>query len=172
LSRNKNNGKFRNRSDEILFIDARNMDHLINRRTRAFSAEDIALIAETYHLWRRAGSEKLKTKSEKGISFKEWEEAVLGQRELLLSENKTFHSSLFTIHYHDIKGFCKSASIERVRELDYVLTPGRYVGLAIEDDDFDFKERFSALKAEFEAQLQEETRLNAQITENLGRVKS
>jgi type I restriction enzyme M protein len=41
LSRDKANGKFRNRRDEILFIDAREIGHLINRRTREFSAEDI-----------------------------------------------------------------------------------------------------------------------------------
>jgi type I restriction enzyme M protein len=70
-----------------------------------------------------------------------------------------------------VKGFCCSASIDRVRELDYVLTPGRYVGLADEEDDFDFKERFTRLKAEFEEQLKEETRLNALIAENLVKVK-
>ena len=73
--------------------------------------------------------------------------------------------------YEDVKGFCNSASIERVRELDYVLTPGRYVGLAVEEDDFDFNEQFTKLKAEFEEQLKEETRLNALIAENLGKVK-
>lgn len=58
-----------------------------------------------------------------------------------------------------------------MRELDYVLTPGRYVGLPDDEDDFDFAERFTALKAEFEAQLKEEKRLNALIAENLGKVK-
>ena len=45
------------------------------------------------------------------------------------------------------------------------------MGLAVEDDDFDFNKRFAKLKAEFEAQLKEEARLNALIAENLGKVK-
>lgn len=130
FSRNKANGKYRNRTDEILFIDARNMGHLINRRTREFSPEDIEKIAETYHRWRNPDGD-----------------------------------------YEDVKGFCNSASIERVRELDYVLTPGRYVGLPDDEDDFDFKERFTKLKAEFEEQMKEEARLNALIAENLQKVK-
>ncbi len=130
LSRNKASGKFRNRVDEILFIDARNLGHLINRRTKEFSDEDIQQIAETYHAWRNPDGD-----------------------------------------YEDVKGFCASTTVERVKELDYVLTPGRYVGLADEEDDFDFKERFTALKAEFEAQLEEEARLNKAIAENLAKVK-
>lgn len=129
LSRNKENGKFRNRKDEILFIDARNMGYLINRRTRELSKEDIQTIAETYHNWRNPGG-----------------------------------------NYEDIKGFCNSASIERVRELDYVLTPGRYVGLPDDEDDFDFNERFAKLRKEFEEQLKEEDRLNALIIESLSKV--
>ena len=120
----------KNRKDEILFIDARNEGHLINRRTRELSHEDIQKIAETYHQWRSVDGE-----------------------------------------YEDVKGFCNSTSIERVRELDYVLTPGRYVGLADEEDDFDFNERFTSLKAEFEEQLKEEERLNSLILENLSKVK-
>jgi type I restriction enzyme M protein len=73
--------------------------------------------------------------------------------------------------YQDIKGFCNSASIERVRELDFVLTPGRYVGLPDDEDDFDFNERFTSLKKEFEVQLKEEEKLNTLIKENLKKVK-
>jgi len=129
LSRDKSNGKYRNRKNEILFIDARNMGHLINRKTRELSRDDIEKIASTYHNWRNPDGD-----------------------------------------YEDVEGFCNSASIERVRELDYVLTPGRYVGLPDEEDDFDFKERFTKLKAEFEEQLKEEERLNRQILENLEKI--
>ena len=60
--------------------------------------------------------------------------------------------------------------MEKVKELDYVLSPGRYVGLAEVEDDFDFEERFAELKAEFEAQIVEEKKLNKRIIENLSKV--
>ena len=52
LTRNKTNHKFRNRSNEILFIDAPKLGTMINRRNKEFTDEDIALIAQTYHAWR------------------------------------------------------------------------------------------------------------------------
>ena len=72
--------------------------------------------------------------------------------------------------YKDVKGFCKSATIEEVAALDYVLTPGRYVGLPDDEDDFDFNERFTRLTAELKKQMREEERLNVQILENLSKV--
>src|SRR5690606_2016300 len=47
MSRNRSNGKFRNRIGEILFIDARNLGYLINRRTKELSADDIKTISDT-----------------------------------------------------------------------------------------------------------------------------
>ena len=128
LNRARNNGH--PRKDEILFIDARNLGHLINRRTREFSREDIQKIAAVYHAWRTGEGD-----------------------------------------YENEKGFCASISLSRVEELDYVLTPGRYVGLPEEEDDFNFAERFNVLKAEFEAHLLEEATLNKAIAESLSRVK-
>lgn len=128
LNRARKNGH--PRRGEILFIDARNLGHLINRRTRELSKLDIDRIAQSYHVWRTG---------EAG--------------------------------YEDVKGFCASVPLTRVAELDYVLTPGRYVGLPDEEDDFNFAERFLALKAELEAQLLEETQLNKAIAENLAKVK-
>jgi type I restriction enzyme M protein len=52
IARNKSNGKFKNRKGEVLFIDARKMGTLIDRAHRELTNEDIAKIANTYHLWR------------------------------------------------------------------------------------------------------------------------
>lgn len=52
LARNKTNGKFRNRSNEILFIDAREFGSMISRRQKEFTDADIKKIGEVYHNWR------------------------------------------------------------------------------------------------------------------------
>ena len=123
--------------NDILFIDARNLGHLINRRNKDFSPEDIEQVASTYHNWKLIGS---------GTS---------------VPQNSK---------YEDIKGFCKSASLEEVRELSYVLTPGRYVGLEDSEDEFDFKERFESLQNELINQMKEEQSLNDRILANLAKV--
>ena len=41
----------------------------------------------------------------------------------------TYHAWLSNNGYEDKKGFCKSATLEEIREADYTLVPGRYVGI-------------------------------------------
>jgi type I restriction enzyme M protein len=48
----RKNGIYRDREDETLFIDARDLGHLVTRRNRELSREDIATIAATYHSFR------------------------------------------------------------------------------------------------------------------------
>jgi len=55
VSRDKENHKFRDRRGEVLFIDARNMGQMIDRRHRELTDEEVAKIAGTYHAWRGEG---------------------------------------------------------------------------------------------------------------------
>jgi len=52
VSRDRYDHKFRNRHDEILFIDARKMGTMVTRKNRELTEEDIVKIAGTYHSWR------------------------------------------------------------------------------------------------------------------------
>ena len=129
VTRNKQNGKLRNRIGSILFIDARKMGSLIDRTHRELSEEDIQKIASTYHAWR-------------------------GEQE--------------AGEYDDIAGFCKSETIETVKEHGYVLTPGRYVGAAeIEDDGIPFEEKMAELSTTLYKQFTEADQLEATIRKNL-----
>lgn len=120
----------KNRSGKTLFIDARNSGHMINRRNKEFTAEDIAKISDTYHLF--------KTQDKK---------------------------------YADVPGFAKVASLEEIKEHDYVLTPGRYVGSEeVEDDDEVFEEKMQRLTTELKEQFAQSHELEAKIKENLKKI--
>lgn len=129
LNRNKkDNPKYRSREHEILFIDARQLGEMIDRRHRELTEEDISKISETYHEWRNIDGE-----------------------------------------YEDIKGFCKSASIEDIREHEYVLTPGRYVGIEdVEDDGIPFDEKMESMTAELAELFAKSRKLEDEIRKNLG----
>lgn len=133
LARNKTNHKFRDRSNEILFIDARNMGTMISRRNRELTDEDIARIADTYHNWRNPPS------------------PVGGGG-----------------NYEDTPGFCKAATLDEVRNNNYVLMPGRYVGAEEEEDDgIPFEEKMTALTEKLAEQFAKGAELETTIREHL-----
>ena len=72
--------------------------------------------------------------------------------------------------YEDEQGFCKNVSIEEVKELNYAITPGRFVGFADDEDEFIFEERFTSLKTELEKQIDEEDELNKRLKNNLSKI--
>jgi type I restriction enzyme M protein len=70
--------------------------------------------------------------------------------------------------YADVPGFCKSATLEDIRKHGHVLTPGRYVGAAEQEDDGEpFAEKMARLSAQWRAQRDEAAKLDAAIEANL-----
>ncbi len=136
----------RNREGETLFIDARNMGSMISRIHKELTADDIAEIARTYHLWR---GEPVADSSDVGGDASD-----VGR---LTSDG-----------YQDVAGFCKSATLDDIKANDYVLTPGRYVGAAeIEDDGELFEEKMQQLTRTLFQQMAEAQELDAVIKQNL-----
>ncbi|MBX4271976.1 type I restriction-modification system subunit M [Clostridium estertheticum] len=119
--------KGENTNGKVLFIDARNLGHMVNRRVKELGEEDIKSIADTYKNW----------KNDSG--------------------------------YEDIQGFCKATSIEEIAEHDYVLTPGRYVGIEeVEDDGVSFEEKMEGITSKLAKQFEESQKLEDKIKKSLG----
>jgi len=129
VSKNKKNGRFRNRTGETLFIDARETFEPISRKQVTFTPKQIQKIAGTVRAWRgEQGADK----------------------------------------YEDMAGFCKSAPKEEIIKNGYVLTPGRYVGVAEEvDDGVPFEEKVKKLSGELKEYFEEGKNLEKKILENL-----
>lgn len=143
------------RTGQVLFIDARNLGHMVDRAERALSDDDIAKIAHTYHSWR-------------GIDIPP---VVERGREAPESKRSNDTENSTPTEYIDIPGFCYSATLAEIKAADYALTPGRYVGAAeVEDDGEPIEEKLTRLRAELEAQFDESARLAALVREQLGRV--
>jgi len=127
VTRDKKNQRFRDRRREVLFIDARKVGILVDRRHRELTDEEINRIASTYHAWR----------GERG-------------------------------KYEDIKGFCKSVTLEEIRQHGHILTPGRYVGAEdVEEDEEAFDEKMKKLTSELADQFRKSRELEKQIEKNL-----
>lgn len=122
-------GKTEHTQNKILFIDARKLGHMIDRKVRELSEDDIQKIASTYQNWR------------------------------------------YGTEYEDIKGFCKEANLDEIAKQDYVLTPGRYVGIEdVEDDGEPFEEKMSRLTSELADMFEKSIDLQEEIKKKLGAI--
>ena len=71
-------------------------------------------------------------------------------------------------NYADVPGFCRSTPLDEVRKHDHVLTPGRYVGAAPQEDDSEtFEDKIKHLVTQLREQQAEGARLDTEITKNL-----
>ena len=68
--------------------------------------------------------------------------------------------------YTDVTGLCKVASLDEIREQDYSLNPGRYVGVVIEEDGLTAEE----FKAEMKSRHEELMELNSKAAEVMERI--
>jgi type I restriction enzyme M protein len=152
LNRNKaNNPKYRSRKGEVLFIDARKLGHLVDRRHRELSEEDVEQISRTYHAWRNLGQLRI------------------GETQLRIkSEELRMVDASVEAGYLDVKGFCKSVFIDEIRDHEYVLTPGRYVGIEdVEDDGISFEEKMEGYASELSELFKKSNGLESEIRKNL-----
>jgi len=132
------------RGDKVLFIDARRTYTQVDRAHREFSPAQLEFLANIVRLYRGRDPETSKGSAE------------------LLSEH--FPDGA----YRDVAGLCKVATVEEIEAQGWSLNPGRYVGVAAEEDDgFDFLERLDELSTELRVLNSEAHELEGQIERNL-----
>ena len=71
----------------------------------------------------------------------------------------------------DIKGFCATVETAEIKKHDYILTPGRYVGIEKQEDDGEpFNEKMTRLTNELSQLWKEQHRLEEEIRQRLGAI--
>ncbi len=152
--------KERKNKDEILFIDARNVFTQVDRAHRKFSEEQIknlGIISRLYEgdsdsFWALVNEYKAAGKQEQvDWLLERWPEGK----------------------YKDVIGLCKVAKLEGedgIKDQDYSLNAGRYVGVVIEDDGMteeEFADTMKGLNTEFTQLNEESLKLQEEIDKNM-----
>ena len=120
--------KNKKQKGKTLFIDARNMGYMVDRKHRDFTDDDIAKIADT---------------------FASFQDGTL----------------------EDEKGFCAVADLQTIEKQDYILTPGRYVGIVEQEDDGEpFEEKMTRLTSELSDMFAKSHELEDEIRKKLGAI--
>lgn len=120
--------KNKKQKGKTLFIDARKMGHMVDRKHRDFSNEDIQKLANT---------------------FEQFQNGTL----------------------EEVKGFCAIADLQEIAKQDYILTPGRYVGIEeVEDDGEPFEKKMTRLTSELSEMFAKSHELEEEIRKKLGAI--
>ncbi len=120
--------KGKKQKGKTLFIDARKMGHMVDRKHRDFTDEDIQKLADTFEAFQSGTLE-------------------------------------------DVKGFCSVATIQDIAKQDYILTPGRYVGIEEQEDDGEpFEEKMARLTSELSDMFKKSHELEDEIRKKLGAI--
>ncbi len=128
--------KNKKQKGKTLFIDARKMGHMVDRKHRDFT---------------------------EGIQ----EDGSLGDIDKLAKTFEDFHNGTL----EEVKGFCAIADIQDIAKQDYILTPGRYVGIEeVEDDGEPFEQKMSRLTSELSDMFAKSHELEKEIRKKLGAI--
>lgn len=120
--------KNKKQKGKTLFIDARNLGHMVDRKHRDLSEEDIHTISNTVEQFQNGSLE-------------------------------------------DKKGFCAVVDLDEIKKQDFILTPGRYVGIEEQEDDGEpFEEKMSRLTSELSEMFEKSHELEKEIREKLGAI--
>ena len=120
--------KKKKQKGKTLFVDARNMGYMVDRKHRDFTEEDIEKLSDT---------------------FTKFQEGTL----------------------EDVKGFCATVSTEDIAKQDYILTPGRYVGIEEQEDDGEpFEDKMKRLTSELSDMFAQSNTLQDEIKKNLAAI--
>ena len=120
--------KKKKQKGKTLFIDARKMGYMVDRKHRDFTDDDIQKLADTFEAFQEGRLE-------------------------------------------DVKGFCAVAETEMIAKQDYILTPGRYVGIEEQEDDGEpFEEKMTRLTTELAGMFERSHELEEEIRKKLGAI--
>ena len=120
--------KNKQQKGKTLFIDARNMGYMVDRKHRDLADEDIQKLADTF---------------------------------------ESFQNGALI----DVKGFCAAVTTDDIAKQDYILTPGRYVGIEEHEDDGEpFDEKMTRLTSELSEMFAKSHELEDEIRKKLGAI--
>lgn len=120
--------KNKQQKGKTLFVDARKMGYMVDRKHRDFTDEDIQKLSDTFEAFQNGSLE-------------------------------------------EVKGFCAIATTEEIAKQDYILTPGRYVGIEEQQaDDEPFEEKMKRLTTELSGMFEKSHELEDEIRKKLGAI--